>query len=63
MAGIISSSIARKYSMALSGLFLVIFLFQHFTINLTSILDAKIFNQLSHFMGNNPIVQFVLQPV
>ena len=63
MSGIINSSIARKYSMALSGLFLVIFLFQHFTINFTSIVDEKIFNQLSHFMGNNPIVQFVLQPI
>lgn len=63
MSGIINSSIARKYSMALSGLFLVIFLFQHFTINFTSIVDAKIFNQLSHFMGNNPIVQFILQPI
>ena len=49
--------------MALSGLFLVFFLLQHFTINLTSVFSEAAFNQLSHFMGNNPLVQFVLQPI
>lgn len=61
--GITSSSIGRKVAMALSGLFLVFFLLQHFTINMTSVISAEIFNQLSHFMGTNPVVQFVLQPV
>ncbi|EZH71811.1 succinate dehydrogenase [Aquimarina atlantica] len=63
MGGLIKSSIARKVAMALSGLFLVFFLLQHFTINFTSIFSADIFNELSHFMGTNPLVQFVLQPV
>ena len=63
MSTIIKSSLARKYAMALSGLFLVFFLLQHFTINLTSVFSEEVFNQLSHFMGNNPLVQFVLQPV
>ena len=49
--------------MALSGLFLVVFLTQHFTINLTSVFSEKIFNEISHFMGNNFIVQFILQPI
>ena len=59
----IKSSIARKVAMALSGLFLILFLGQHFTINITSVFSEKIFNMLSHFMGNNPLVQFVLQPI
>ncbi|MDC1029881.1 succinate dehydrogenase cytochrome b subunit [Flavobacteriaceae bacterium] len=63
MSALIKSSLARKYAMALSGLFLVLFLFQHFTINLTSVFSEKVFNELSHFMGNNPLVQFALQPV
>ncbi|MEW7277982.1 succinate dehydrogenase cytochrome b subunit [Aquimarina sp. 2201CG1-2-11] len=63
MSGLIKSSIARKVAMALSGLFLVFFLLQHFTINFTSIFSADTFNDLSHFMGTNPVVQFVLQPV
>ena len=59
----IKTSIARKVAMALSGLFLILFLAQHFTINVTSVFSDKIFNMLSHFMGNNPLVQFVLQPI
>ena len=59
----ISTTIARKVAMALSGLFLILFLGQHFTINITSVFSEKTFNVLSHFMGNNPVVQFVLQPV
>jgi succinate dehydrogenase / fumarate reductase cytochrome b subunit len=59
----ISTTIARKVAMALSGLFLIFFLGQHFTINITSVFSEKTFNVLSHFMGNNPVVQFVLQPV
>lgn len=58
-----TSSIFRKVTMALSGLFLVVFLLQHFTINFSSVFGAKTFNSLSHFMGTNPLVQFVLQPV
>ncbi|GAA0871564.1 succinate dehydrogenase cytochrome b subunit [Gangjinia marincola] len=60
---IISSSIARKVVMALSGLFLVVFLAQHFTINITSVIAPDTFNEWSHFMGYNPLVQFVLQPI
>ncbi len=58
-----TSSIIRKVSMALSGLFLVVFLTQHFTINLTSVFSENIFNTISHFMGNNFVVQFILQPI
>lgn len=63
MSKIITSSLARKYAMALSGLFLIVFLLQHFVINLTSVFSKTTFNQISHFMGNNPLVQFILQPV
>lgn len=58
-----SSSIGRKFAMALSALFLMIFLLQHFAINFTSVFSETIFNDLSHFMGTNPLVQFALQPV
>jgi succinate dehydrogenase / fumarate reductase cytochrome b subunit len=61
--GIISSSIARKVAMALSGLFLVFFLALHFTVNLTSVLSADTFNSWSHFMGTNGLVQGLLQPI
>lgn len=59
----IRSSVARKVAMALSALFLIIFLTQHFFINVTSIFSPETFNELSHFMGYNPIVQYVAQPI
>lgn len=61
--GILSSSIARKVAMALSGLFLVFFLGQHFVINITSVIAPETFNSWSQFMGTNVLVQAVLQPI
>lgn len=63
MSGLIKSSIARKVVMALSGLFLVIFLVLHVTINLASVISPEFFNEASHFMGYNPLVQFIMQPI
>jgi succinate dehydrogenase / fumarate reductase cytochrome b subunit len=59
----LSSSIAKKVAMALSGLFLITFLALHFFINLTSVFSETVFNECSHFMGYNPLIQFVMQPV
>lgn len=61
--GGIRSSLARKYVMAFSGLFLVIFLLQHFSINILSVISPDTFNEVSHFMGHNFFVQALLQPV
>ncbi len=58
-----SSSIGKKFTMALSALFLIFFLLQHFVINVTSTFSEGTFNTLSHLMGTNPLVQFVFQPV
>lgn len=63
MSGLLKSSIGRKVTMALSGLFLVVFLTQHFVINLLSVFSEETHNSVSHFMGTNPIVQFGLQPI
>jgi succinate dehydrogenase / fumarate reductase cytochrome b subunit len=58
-----SSSIVRKFAMALSGFFLLIFLLQHMSINMMSVFNQHAFNEVSHFMGYNAMVQYVLQPV
>jgi succinate dehydrogenase / fumarate reductase cytochrome b subunit len=63
MSGFFKSSIGRKVSMALSAFFLMFFLLQHLAINLLSVLSPDTFNEVSHFMGTNPLVQFALQPV
>ncbi len=61
--GITKSSVGRKILMALSGFFLLVFLLQHFAINMLSVISDDAFNTVSDFMGYNPLVQFALQPV
>jgi len=63
MSGFLSSSLARKYAMALSAFFLIFFLLIHVTVNLLSVCSENVFNIASHFMGTNPLIQFALQPV
>ena len=63
MSGFLSSSIARKVAMALSALFLIIFLVIHLSVNLISLFSEEAFNEASHFMGTNPLIQFAMQPI
>lgn len=61
--GLFNSSIGRKFAMALSAFFLLIFLTQHFFINFLSVISEDLFNSTSHFMGTNPLIQFAMQPI
>ena len=63
MSGFFTSSIGRKYAMALSAFFLMFFLLQHFAINVLSIFSGDTFNEVSHFMGTFWLIQYILQPV
>jgi succinate dehydrogenase / fumarate reductase cytochrome b subunit len=63
MGGFFKSSIGRKIAMALSAFFLMFFLIIHLAVNITSVFSPQLFNELSHFMGTNPLVQLALQPV
>jgi len=62
-SSMLKSSIAKKVAMALSGLFLVSFLALHFFINSISVFSEDTFNEFSHFMGTNWLIQFVMQPL
>ena len=62
---IFKSSIGRKFIMSLSGLFLIIFLLLHGSINLLAVYDAinvnseyptELYNQACHVMGTNILV-------
>ena len=59
----ISSSIGKKVAMSLSAFFLISFLLLHMAINLLSLVSKEMYNEASHFMGTNPIIQFVMQPI
>ena len=63
MSGILNSSIGRKFAMALSALFLMIFVLQHFVINSLSVISPDTFNEVSHFMGTFWVIQYLIQPV
>ncbi len=55
------SSITKKVIMALAGLFLIMFLFVHLTVNLLVLVNdgGETFNKAAHFMVTNPIIQFM----
>jgi len=52
------TSIAKKFIMALSGLFLIVFLLIHLGVNLLLLSsNPDLFNEASHFMATNPLIQ------
>lgn len=54
------TSIAKKFIMALSGLFLIVFLLVHLGVNLLLLSsDPDLFNGASHFMATNPLIQIM----
>ncbi len=57
------TSLARKFVMALSGLFLITFITIHLLINSFSLGlwwdGEQLFNQGSHFMATNPLIQIM----
>ena len=61
--GISTSSIGRKLLMALSGFFLMVFITTFSNKYVLGITPKDLFNEVSHFMGTNAVVQFVLQPI
>ncbi|MBN2891535.1 MAG: succinate dehydrogenase cytochrome b subunit [Bacteroidales bacterium] len=65
MKGFLSSSIGKKLLMSLSGLFLIVFLLVHLTVNITMLFDpieGKVYNTAANFMGTNPIMK-VMEPI
>jgi succinate dehydrogenase / fumarate reductase cytochrome b subunit len=60
---ILKTSVAKKVAMALSGLFLVMFILIHLAINLTLIYPGKeAFDAAVEFMATNPFIQ-IMQPI
>jgi succinate dehydrogenase / fumarate reductase, cytochrome b subunit len=58
---LLSSTLGRKVLMALTGIFLILFLMAHLAGNLQLLKDdgGKAFNIYAEFMGTNPIIQFI----
>jgi succinate dehydrogenase / fumarate reductase, cytochrome b subunit len=56
---ILTSSVGKKFLMSLLGLFLIIFLLAHLSINLLMIFSdsTNTFNIAAHFMGSNVVIK------
>lgn len=63
MASLLGSSIGRKYAMAISAMFLLIFLVMHLSVNFLSVFGPTAYNNASQYMGYNPLIQFLMQPI
>ena len=53
MANLFSSSIGKKLIMSLSGLFLILFLTFHMSMNLVALISAEGYNMICEFLGAN----------
>lgn len=64
MSNFFTSSIGKKFIMSLTGLFLIMFLLVHLTVNSMIIFDSsgELFNKAAHFMTTNPIIK-VVEPI
>jgi len=58
-AGLFSSSLGRKYLMAITGLFLCSFLLIHLIGNVTLFTDSIQFNEYTRFMSSNPLIRIM----
>ncbi len=59
----LKTSVAKKIAMALSGLFLIVFILIHLSINLSLIYPGKeAFEKAVRFMGTNPLIR-IMEPV
>ncbi len=58
------ASIGRKFLMSITGLFLVMFIGVHLTVNLLLVFDdsGELFNIGAHFMATNPAVK-IMEPI
>ena len=64
MSKFLMTSIGRKFLMSITGLFLVMFIGVHLTINLLLIVDdsGELFNLGAHFMATNPLIK-IMEPL
>jgi succinate dehydrogenase / fumarate reductase cytochrome b subunit len=60
MSNIFSSSIGKKLIMSISGLFLLVFLLLHLSINLTMLISHETYNAACRFMDTNIFIQIMV---
>lgn len=61
MSNLLTASIGKKFIMSLTGIFLMMFILVHLSLNLLLIFDdsGALFNRGAHFMESNPVIKIV----
>lgn len=63
MGTFFNSSIGQKFFMSITGIFLMLFLLVHLTVNSLLLFgDGELFNRAANFMSGNPIMK-IIEPV
>ncbi|HNQ38004.1 MAG TPA: succinate dehydrogenase, partial [Prolixibacteraceae bacterium] len=64
MSKFLYASIGRKFLMSVTGIFLLLFILVHLTINLLLIFDdsGALYNEGAHFMVTNPAIK-IMEPI
>jgi len=59
MSNFFTSSIGKKFIMSVTGIFLMLFLIVHLTVNSLLMVGSDTFNEAAHFMVTNPFIRVV----
>ena len=62
MSNFFTSSVGKKFIMSVTGIFLMLFLIVHLTVNSLLMVGPDAFNEAAHFMTTNPAI-LVMEPI
>jgi len=62
MSNFFTSSVGKKFIMSITGIFLILFLLVHLTVNSLLLVGSEAFNEAAHFMVTNPVIR-IIEPV
>lgn len=62
MGNFFTSSVGKKFIMSVTGIFLILFLLVHLTVNSLLLVGSEAFNEAAHFMVTNPLIR-IIEPV
>ncbi|MFP4620157.1 MAG: succinate dehydrogenase cytochrome b subunit [Bacteroidales bacterium] len=62
MTSFFTSSVGKKFIMSVTGIFLILFLIVHLTVNSLLLVGADAFNEAAHFMATNPVI-VIIEPL
>ena len=62
MSSFFTSSVGKKFIMSVTGVFLILFLIVHLTVNSFLMAGSDAFNEAAHFMATNPVIM-VIEPL